>query len=220
MVGKDTMKLRKEDRYCVDCGKKGVKERNRCEVCVKEHNKLRAKKRNEEFGRYHRKGICSYYGKEMKVWRENQVFHSKCFSLFKAETKSDNNKVAIGRYYARKIAISNGIMIVSKNCVHYIDENPTNNKLDNLIVMTIRDHSKLHNFLWRERSLWLKDQSKYSENCWKTLRVRLTTAWIEMSNAKVIKLSEIGQSAAEPLKSNKTMRKVQRPCTEVLSHDI
>lgn len=48
----------------------------------------------------------------------------------------------------------------------------------------------------------MKNQSKYSENCWNILRVRLTTAWIEMSGAKVKKLSEIGQSAAEPLKSN------------------
>jgi len=214
------MRLRKEDRYCVDCDKKGVKERNRCEVCAKEHNRMRARRQNEKFGRYYKKGICLYCGKEVKIWRKSQIFHGECLKKFKAETKSDDNKIAIGRYYARKIAISNGVRITNKNCVHYIDENPMNNNLDNLLVITIRDHSKLHNFLWQERSLWLKDQSKYSENCWDTLRVRLTTAWIEMSSAMVIKISEIGQSAAEPLKSNVTMRKVQRPCTEILSHDI
>ncbi len=40
------------------------------------------------------------------------------------------------------------------------------------------------------------------ENCWNNLIVPMTTAWLEMTGAKVKKLSEIGQSAAEPLSSS------------------
>lgn len=36
-------------------------------------------------------------------------------------------------------------------------------------------------------------------NCWNTLIVPMTTAWLETTSAKVIKLWEIGQSASEPL---------------------
>lgn len=41
-----------------------------------------------------------------------------------------------------------------------------------------------------------------AENCWNSLIVPMTTAWLETTSAKVIKLSEIGQPAAEPLNGN------------------
>ena len=37
------------------------------------------------------------------------------------------------------------------------------------------------------------------ENCWNILRDQLTTTWLETMNVKVIKITDIGQSAAEPL---------------------
>jgi hypothetical protein len=39
------------------------------------------------------------------------------------------------------------------------------------------------------------------ENCWKTLIAQITTTWLETASVKVIKLSEIGQSAAEAPKT-------------------
>ena len=37
------------------------------------------------------------------------------------------------------------------------------------------------------------------ENCWNILRDQLTTTWLETMNVNVIKTTNIGQSAAEPL---------------------
>jgi hypothetical protein len=37
------------------------------------------------------------------------------------------------------------------------------------------------------------------ENCWNILRDQLTTTWLEITDVKVIKITDIGQSAAEPL---------------------
>lgn len=37
------------------------------------------------------------------------------------------------------------------------------------------------------------------ENCWNILRGQLTTAYLETRSANVIKIIDIGQSAAEPL---------------------
>ena len=45
----------------------------------------------------------------------------------------------------------------------------------------------------------MKSQNENSENCWNTLRDHLTTAWFEKTSATVIKIGDIGQSAAEPL---------------------
>lgn len=40
------------------------------------------------------------------------------------------------------------------------------------------------------------------ENCWNILRDQLTTAYLEINSANVIKITDIGRSAAEPLNSN------------------
>ena len=45
----------------------------------------------------------------------------------------------------------------------------------------------------------MKVNAEHRENCWNNLIVPMTTAWLETTGAKVIKLPEIGQPAAEPL---------------------
>lgn len=40
------------------------------------------------------------------------------------------------------------------------------------------------------------------ENCWNILRGQLTTTWLETMNVNVIKITDIGQSAAESLNEN------------------
>lgn len=91
------------------------------------------------------------------------------------------------------------INLESNQVVHHLDENPKNNALTNLIVLSRKEHSSLHHYLNRQRALLERSNNGNAENCWKILRVPMTTAWLETTNAKVIKLWEIGQSAAEPL---------------------
>ncbi len=57
----------------------------------------------------------------------------------------------------------------------------------------------LHRFLEKNWSLLLKNNSSNLENCWNSLIVQLTTTWLETMNVKVLKITEIGRSAAEPL---------------------
>lgn len=188
--------MRREEKECIDCGKTGVKERHRCEECVKVYNKNRVKK----YGRHFRKGICQYCDKEMKVWRSSQKFHKKCYDKFIAEEAKAKNNTS-GHHKARTIAKELGIKMDNYHCIHHINENPDDNSIDNLLYMSKKAHNNLHSFLRHHRSLWLKNQSSNSENCWNTLRDHLTTAWLETTSAKVQKLSDIGQSAAEPLSS-------------------
>lgn len=50
------------------------------------------------------------------------------------------------------------------------------------------------------RVIFEKSSNENQGNCWDNLRVPLTTTWLETTCVTVQKLSEIGQSAAEPLK--------------------
>lgn len=58
-------------------------------------------------------------------------------------------------------------------------------------------YAKLHFYLNRQRALLEQSNNGNAENCWNNLIVPMTTAWLETTSAKVQKLWEIGQSAAE-----------------------
>ena len=47
--------------------------------------------------------------------------------------------------------------------------------------------------------MFITENSSNLENCWNILRDQLTTAYLETKNANVIKITDIGQSAAELL---------------------
>ena len=67
------------------------------------------------------------------------------------------------------------------------------------LIINRKNHAKLHRFLEKNWSLLLKNNSSNLENCWNILRDQLTTTWLETMSVKVIKIIDIGQSAAEPL---------------------
>ena len=77
-----------------------------------------------------------------------------------------------------------------------------NNNLNNLIILNRSHHACLHRILEKNWSLLSKDNSSNLENCWNILRDQLTTAYLEINSANVIKITDIGRSAAEPLNSN------------------
>lgn len=142
-----------------------------------------------------------------------QEICSNCYKemqSIKAESKNSNQYVVqhggkvfrhVHRYLAEKIL---GRALHTNEVVHHMDDDPKNNELTNLIVMDRRTHGKLHVYLDLQRVILEKSGIENSENCWKTLIVPMTNAWLEMAGVKVIKIWEIGQSAAEPLNVDKT----------------
>lgn len=144
--------------------------------------------------------ICPYCGEEFIKNHPDQITHRKCVKIHK--TVDDYNKVkrskngnTIGRETVLKIGFS-----LSKNMVvHHLDENPQNNAFSNLLILNRKYHASLHRFLEKNWSLLSKDNNSNLENCWNSLRGQLTTAWLETMSANVIKIVDIGQSAAEPL---------------------
>lgn len=192
-----------------NCENECVKGRRYCLEHYTERRRQQAKDRynSPDFVRTTYPGICKMCSKSFSGTRKNQMFCSiNCYRTFtKLNTSNATNgyENAHGGGYCwmhRRIAESVLDRKLSTNeVVHHVDCKPTNNSIDNLIVMTRAQHVKLHNFLNHTRAALSKDNDVNIENCWNNLIVPTTTAWLETTNAKVIKLSEIGQSAAETL---------------------
>jgi hypothetical protein len=186
-------------KVCIDCGKEEVVERKRCKECAKIYNRERVKKYyNKNTKKRYGIGVCSICGESMMLNKPNQLTHSKC----RRKTVENYNKVSRsnkGNTLARQIIIDLGFIISRDIVIHHIDENPENNVLSNFMIISLRKHSSLHRFLQQQWSLYRKLYSSNAENCWNSLRDQLTKEWLEMTNSNVIKITDIGQSAAEPL---------------------
>lgn len=142
-----------------------------------------------------------------QAWRKHQVLCIGCYSSMqsrKAESKNTNQyvwqvkgKVHEHRYLAEQVL---GRKLQTNEVVHHINDDPKDNRLENLMVLDRRSHSKLHIFLDLQRVIWEKSQNENHGNCWNSLIAPITTTWLETTGVKVIRIWEIGQSAAEPLK--------------------
>jgi hypothetical protein len=191
-----------KEKKCIDCGKDEVVERRRCGECAKKFNRKRLKDYYNKVGRYnYGKGVCSICGKEMTMWKREQLSHLSC----RYKNLSDYNNQAPrdkrGNALAHGLVLEMGIDIPKNYVVHHFDEDPFNNEPSNLYLMPRSAHSSLHRKLQIQRSLWLKSHSSNDENCWKTIRDHITKAWLETTSANVIKICDIWQSAAEAPKS-------------------
>lgn len=149
--------------------------------------------------------ICCNCKKAFEGFRKNSLFCSvECCNAFKASETNpyifDSKNYKENLWEHRNIAerILNK-KLNSNQVVHHLDCNPKNNAITNLIVLSRSEHTSLHQYLDRQRALLERSNNGNTENCWETLIVPITTTWLETANVKVIKIWEIGQSAAEPL---------------------
>ena len=192
-----------------NCENERVKGRRYCLEHYTERHRQQAKARynRPDFVRTTYPGVCKMCLRAFNGINKGQLFCSvdcyRAFTKLNTANATNNYENAHGggyRWMHRRIAESVLDRKLSTNeVVHHVDCKPTNNSIDNLIVMTRSQHVKLHNFLNHTRASLLKNSDVNIENCWNNLIVPTTTAWLETTNAKVIKLSEIGQSAAETL---------------------
>jgi len=188
-------------KECIDCGSLQVVERKRCKECVLKFNRERVKQYyKKDKPRY---GIinCSVCGESLVKGRINQVAHSKC----RRKTVFDYNKVTrsiFANTIGRQTILDLGFKLSSNMVIYHVNENPEDNRLVNLWIISRSKHNSLHRYLQQNWSLFLKENSSNSENCWNNLRDQLTTTWLETTGVNVIKITDIGQSAAEPLNEN------------------
>lgn len=190
-------------KKCIDCGSLEVVERKRCKPCVLVFNRQRVKK-------YHKKdkpryGIvnCIVCGEKLIQNKYGQEYHGVCKPRYKTIDNYNNVKRSNkANTIARQMILDLGFNLNRKIHVHHIDENPNNNILSNFMLLNQSLHGKLHQFLLTQWSLYWKQYGSNLENCWNILRGQLTTTWLETTGVNVIKIIDIGQSAAEPLNEN------------------
>lgn len=190
-----------EKLVCKNCGKDRDKGRRLCVACNKQ--RLLAIARSKP--RFMWDLFCLACGDIFTSWRKDSKLCKSCLKLkleIASRTKSTNKYVMTnipGHTQHRDIAQAViGRVLHKDEVVHHVDDNPTNNSLSNLMVLSRPVHASLHQYLDLQRVILEKSKNENAENCWKTLIVPLTTAWLETTSAKVIKIAEIGQSAAEP----------------------
>lgn len=198
-------------KHCQSCGCELTTEYKWCNSCKKarkrEYAKNRYKQLKEEGWIKIRYGItnCIYCGKEIVKNRPNQDTCFDCYKKHHHKTVENYNSIkrtSDGRATIGRQTILNLGFKLNKLVVHHIDENLNNNNLSNLMILNRKEHASLHRFLEKNWSLLSKDSNSNLENCWNILRGQLTTAYLETKSANVIKIIDIGQSAAEPLNEN------------------
>lgn len=154
-------------------------------------------------GRYSWDKQCIACQNDYKALRKDQKFCKDCYELRQHLSKPSqgiNPYEYKEGWTHRKLAESLlGKKLSYNDIVHHVDNNPTNNEITNLMVISRSNHGKLHKFLDDQRVILEKSGNENLGNCWNNLIIPMTTAWLETTGAKVIKLWELGQSAAEPL---------------------
>ena len=186
---------------CIKCNQDRDVGRKMCRSCYLEH------KRSLEKGRHKKQGprkrscprVCAACKINFLAWRKTQVFCIDCHKLklkFAAESRNTNNYIFVGgksTHEHRRIAEEVlGYKLSYNMVVHHVDDDPKNNSINNLMVMDRRTHNRLHQYLDYQRVIIEKSMNENCGNCWKALIVPMTTAWLETTGAKVIKLWEIG----------------------------
>lgn len=177
-----------------------------CKECDKKRRREYLKRNYITRGRQRRlnnKAKCSLCGNEFTQWSKGNYICPNCRkdmlrTGFKQNQYVKHSKTSKNehRIIAEKIL---GKKLDYNMVVHHVDENPRNNSIENLWVMSRHLHGKLHSFLRIQRVIYEKSLDKHSVNCWNSLRVDQTTAWLEMMNANVIKLNELADQQPSTL---------------------
>ena len=187
------------------CSAECEKGRRYCREHYLERQRTLGRARYAKHGRFSYDKVCEVCGKTIKACRKDQRFCLDCYNQVRSLGSSGGNNyenAGGGGYCWKHRRIAENLLqrkLTTNEVVHHINCDPTDNSLENLIVISRGKHASLHNYLRMQGALLLKSDKENFENCWKSLIAPMTTTWLETANVKVIKLWEIGQSAAEPL---------------------
>lgn len=201
---------------CKKCSQPRQKGRGICIKC----NALRVKEYYLSQGKEKRKAKkakCLGCGKLFTKWRSCQVTCPTCYKKSNNFSQVSNQYIftnKIGRTEHRDIAEKIiGRLLTYNEVVHHVDENPKNNSLENLWIISRYLHGKLHAYLKLQRVIWEESQNENQVNCWDSLRVAQTKAWLETTGAKVLKLSELANQQPSLLKEEGSETKDLTPRT-------
>ena len=179
---------------CSNCGKNRETGRRLCRDCYLEYKREYAKTRYKKHGRYTCINICLACKKEFKAHQKTQKLCPSCRkeSLdtgFKYNQYPMTKRArCVHRVLAESLLNRN---LTSQEIVHHIDWNPKNNEVINLIIMSRKQHVRLHCFLREQRIILKKAVNSKKVRCWEDVILEITLLWLKTANVKIIKLWEI-----------------------------
>jgi len=155
-----------------------------------------------QYPRYTWEKECVACKEVFSALRKRSILCPDCYKQSRKKEDLSSNNYVPGkpnkrghRIIAEKIL---GRILSYNEVVHHLNEDPKDNSVDNLWVMSRRDHARLHSFLELQRVIWEKSYTEKSVNCWNIVRVLQTTAWLETTGAKVLKLQEFDNQQPSP----------------------
>lgn len=162
------------ERVCINCGKIGVKERKRCADCAKEYNRQRMKILYDKQGKYYYDIIpCAICKEPMKVWRKDQVTHIHCRYKLNGHYEDKFSNV---HHLVRKLLKSWSVEVPIHYAVHHIDENPDNNTLENLCLLSVSNHNLFHRKLQQDFAAWCNGDKSIT---WEDTKISITQTWFK-----------------------------------------
>ena len=184
--------------FCKICGAKRNPGRRLCTSCNLQRLKMSSKNRP----RYVYTVLCSACGHTFISFRKNKILCQDCYKLkqkLASENKCSNeylyNNYGEGqhRIFAEKLLQRK---LLYNEVIHHMDNNPKNNLVSNLIIITRSDHGKLHSFLDYQRTI-IEKKKDNPIDYWNKHLIPLTEKWIQDNNIKIIRLIDIDYAAVE-----------------------
>lgn len=149
--------LKTEYKYCAECRK--AKKR------AYANNRYRLAKERGERQKQYGIGTCVFCGEPFIKNLPTQLGHGVCMRKWRHKTIDDYNQVKRtkdGRAtLGRKTVEDLGVAIAPNMHVHHLDENPNNNSLSNLALLSKSHHATLHRRLERA---WVVAYAEYRED--------------------------------------------------------
>lgn len=171
------------EKLCVQCGKPREVGRKMCRECYRTFNAERARKRYKKFGSiYFGLSNCAICGKEIKLFRKDQLWCKECCNNSTSNYDNVTNLYKPVKYASR----GEHRNIVEKQLqrklnynevIHHLDEEPANNNLNNLLVISRGDHARLHRHLRKEKVLNLNFEQD---------KINISLNWIKNNNINVL----------------------------------
>jgi len=173
-----------EQLFCKKCSGPREVGRKLCRPCNLERLKESARSKS----RYMWTITCSACNKEFQAWRKTSVLCSSCFKISKIN-KNNNNYLKSGSSTDHRIIAEEviGRKLHIDEIVHHINDNPKDNRLDNLMIMKRADHTSLHSYL-RTQQIIIEQSNELN---WNDSIISVADKWIEQQGITATKLSYV-----------------------------